>query len=124
MRSRVTEARLRRLASELKPAGATDEAAARQALHNKLDAMAARLHAGDRTDWDEANRHVPREDGAVDELSRALEALVDDPAATDGEIERAVADLRMARLKVDVALRIVSFADAPTQHVTERPQPV
>ena len=123
MRSRVTEARLRRLASEFKPAGAAGEAAARQELHNKLDAMAARLHADDWTEWDEVHRPVPREGDAVDELSSVLEALVDDPAATDGEIEKAIADLRIARLKADVALKSASFAD-PTQQVAERPQPV
>lgn len=120
----MTEARLRRLASELKPAGADDEAAARQALHNKLDAMAARLHADDQTDWDDVHRHVEKEEDAVDEHLDRLEALLDDPAATDGDIDRAIADLRIARLKADVALKIASLVDARTRQVTERPQPV
>ena len=58
MRSRVIEARLRRLASASKPAGADDEAAAPQALHDKLDAMAARLHEDDQTDWGDVHLHV------------------------------------------------------------------
>lgn len=124
MRSGLSEARLRRLASELKPAEAADEAAARQALHNKLDAMAARLREGDANDRGDFNQRAPNQEDTVDELSSRLEALVNDPTATDAEIERAIADLRIARLKADVALKIVSFADTPAEQVTNRPQPV
>ena len=51
MSSRVTEARLQRLASELKPPDSNVEAAARQALHQKLDVMAERLQADGPIDW-------------------------------------------------------------------------
>jgi hypothetical protein len=124
MHSRVTEARLRRLATELKPVETTEEAAARQALHRKLDAMAARLQVGAPTAWGEVHRHVQEEEHAIDEHSGRLEALLDDPDATDCDIDMAIADLRIARLKADVALKIASFADAPTRQATDRPQPV
>ena len=123
MRSGVTEARLRRLASELKPAEGNAEAAARLALHHKLDAMAARLHADKQTDWGEMGQRAQNEEDAVYELSNKLGALVADPAATDGEIERVLADLRIAHLKADLALKITSYTGFTTTRATDRPQP-
>ena len=124
MSNRITETRLRRLASELKPPDSNAEAAARQTLHQKLAVMAERLQADGPIDWGDVRQHAQAEQVALHQLSNRLEQLLADPSATDAEIERVVSDLRIARLKTNLALRSVSLAEIPATRPGERSQPL
>ena len=122
MSSRITEARLRRLAADLEPAGSGEQASARQAVRLKLDAMAARLQADGAIEWGGVRKHAETEQAALHRLTDRLELLLAEPSATDAEIERVVADLRIARLKTDLAVRLVAHVEDSATGTPGRPQ--
>jgi hypothetical protein len=123
MNSRVTDARLRRLDIALKPTDSGAEEAARQALLQKLEVMASRLRADGPIQVGDMRRHVQVEQDVLHRAMGQLEQLVADPSATDHQIERAVHEMRIARFKARLALRIASSEDRSTPQASDRHQP-